>query len=63
VDALHEVKDAFRLAAFLTQNRFNDLRCLGLGEPVFAQKTLAILVGAGDDPLPCGCNTGDEWRG
>ena len=29
----------------------------------FAQKALAILVGAGDNPLPCGLDAGDEWRG
>jgi hypothetical protein len=51
-DALHEIKNAFRLAILFAQNGFNDLRRLALGEPAFAQKALAILVRAGDDPLP-----------
>jgi hypothetical protein len=29
----------------------------------FAQNALAILIGLGDDPLSCGRDTGDEWRG
>jgi len=48
-DALYEIKDAIRFTIFLTANGFNDFRCLGLGEPVFAQKALAILVRAGDE--------------
>jgi hypothetical protein len=62
-NALHEVKDAFRLAVFLAEDGFNDLRCFGLGETILAQKTLAILIRAGDDLLPCSLDAGKEWRG
>lgn len=60
-DALHEIKDAFRLAIFLAQNGFDDLRCLGLGKPAPAEEGLPVLVRTSNDPRPRGLDTGDEW--
>ena len=62
-DALHEIEDAFRRAAFLVQHCLDDLRRLGLGEPALAQEAFAVLVGAGDDPFARGLDAGDERRG
>ena len=50
-DALHEVEDALRLAAFLGQYGLDDLRRLGFREAALAQELGAIVVIAGDDPL------------
>src|SRR5260370_41116712 len=36
-DPLHEIKHAFRRAAFLMQNRVDDFCCLCFGEPAVAQ--------------------------
>src|SRR6266705_4970564 len=49
-DALHEIEDAFRRAAFLRQHRFYHLGGLGLGEAAATQKLGAILVTACHDP-------------
>ena len=62
-DALHEIKDAFRLAVFLAQDGFDDFRGLGFGKPAPPKEGLPVLVRAGNDPLPSGLDTGDEWRG
>jgi hypothetical protein len=51
-DALHEIKDAFRLAILFAQNGLDDLRCLRLGKPTFAQEVFPVIVRTGNDPLP-----------
>src|SRR5712671_1745296 len=42
------------------QHGLDDLRRLRLGETALAQKALAVLVAAGDDPLPRRLDPGDE---
>jgi hypothetical protein len=44
------------------QHGLDDVRGLGFGEPALAQKPVAILVGAGDDPFAGGLDARDEWR-
>lgn len=61
-NALHEIKNAFRLAILFIQSGFDGFRGLGLGKPTLAEKAFAVLVGAGNDPFPRGLDTGDEWR-
>ena len=51
-NALHKIEDALRLAAFLRDQRLNDLGRLGLAEPALAQEFGSFLVGAGNDPFP-----------
>ena len=62
-DALYEVEDALRLAAFLSEDRFDDLGRLRLAEPAFAQEFDPILVSPSDDPFSRGLNAVDERRG
>ena len=62
-DALHEIEDAFRRAAFLRQHRVDHLGCLGLGEAAATQKLGAILVAACHDPLAGGLDAVDEGHG
>ena len=62
-DALHEIEDAFRRAAFLRQHRVDHLGCLGLGEAAATQKLGAILVTACDDLFAGGLDAVDEGRG
>jgi hypothetical protein len=62
-DALHEIKDAFRLTVFLAQDGFDDFRCLGFGKAAFAQEGVPVIVGTGNDPFPGGLDAGYERPG
>ena len=57
-DALHEIKDAFRLTVFLAQDGFDDFRCLGFGKAALAQEGVPVIVGTGNDPFPGGLDAG-----
>src|SRR4029450_13703232 len=59
-DALYEVEDALRLAAFLSEYRFDDLGRLRLAEPTFAQEFGPVVVGARNDALARGLDAVDE---
>src|SRR6267378_6247189 len=61
-DALHEIENALGPAMFFAQHGLDDLRGLRFGETALAQKALAVLVAAGDDPLPRRLDPGDERR-
>ena len=59
-DALDEIEDAFRLAAFFGQHRLDDLGRFSLGETALAQEIVTVFVTAGDDLFPCRLDTVDE---
>src|ERR1700746_1862045 len=61
-DALHEIEDAFRGAAFLGQHGVAPLGLLGFGEAATTQKFGAILVAACHDPLAGGLDAVDEGQ-
>src|SRR5258705_13418773 len=61
-DALHEIENALGLAMFFAQHGLDDLRRLRFGESALAQKALAVLDAAGDDPLSRRFDPGDERR-
>ena len=60
---LHEIKHAFRWAAFLLQHGLNDLGSFRLGEPALAQEIIPVLVVAGNYPLARGFDPCDERGG
>src|SRR6516164_6998461 len=59
-DALHEIEDAFRRAAFLRQYRFYHLGGLGFREAAATQKFGAILITICHDPFARSLDAVDE---
>ena len=62
-DALHEIEDAFRRAAFLRQHCIDHLACLGLREAAATQELGAIVVVTRHDSLAGGFDAIDEGHG
>ena len=62
-DSLYELKHALGQPAVFVQDGGDHLRGLGLAETLLAQKGLAVLILAGDYPLMCRLDAGDERCG
>ncbi len=59
-DALNEIEDRFRWAAFLGEDGLDDPAGFSLGESARPEEILPVFVAAGDNSLPRGLDAVDE---